>query len=789
MPSVANSGCLPFDGVLAIPNVVHFEKPAHNTLNPSCFKKNLYEHTGMGVYRNFVSLREAELKKNLTQPARKYVFNCPYCGQGYMRRLCLVKHIHRLHENGGTSGNVRPDLMAKTPEVPVSSAFPTSSTDEPSSLRPVVRVTVPTSSSSFQQCKDDHKDKTLDANASHVASSNSTLLPPLDGNVHHNRALTVSLPNEVSIPAGCVVELVEVKTVNGMKELKLRLISKEENESVIKTTRTTASSDTTQEKQSSLALPSADIVKSVSLERQAIHGTLNEASIRSVEHPGAVPSVGHQLNQTNSIKVGLKRSSPDMISLDCSNSQPKRLPRSLSPLQIHSGIKDLQRDTVNHSSPTSSMGPTLVVNRATDSQSRQNLDTCVSQSAVEKRKYRLYEQASAILPRRLSVNKGIPRDMPVGLESHNVHLKRNVRSSSICIPPSHQTRTSPVLIRKKNLISQRFLLPKILNEPVSLPTSLLSDCTKPKKSIQKREVKSDEMERELFTKDIQSFPVISSVFSLSQQPGNVQGSHEPLVMALRGIVIDEDESPASLTDDLVTLNDGGEQGKEMPLLENSVEADAKPKTTDLDLLSANIACESVKIEDSHKATQYEPPSDHSCVKTEKHDPGATGIDKCPPTPDSKPLEDTKLVPDTVPNVISSAKVEPKVEGNGLNNCSKFPIVSLKRIQVGRKYNKELSLKASKPKHRVCTDIFGKCTLRHLLPLNIDQVVKRPGLNQPVVVLNHPMPRDSAQGAGADACAHAGTSKSVPKCQILKMRLSKVMGQKYEVKGCTVGVSQ
>lgn len=794
MPSAVSSGQLPFDGVLATPNVVHCERPAYNPLNASGFRKNLEGHTGINFYHNRISLRDAELNTHVKQPARKYPFSCPYCGQGYMRRLCLVKHIDRLHENGGTSGNVKPDLMAKTPQVSISSAFPNSSTADPSPLRPVVQVTVPTSSSSFQLCKDVHKDKTLDSNASHVDNSNAALLPPLNGHIHHNRALTVSLPNEVSIPAGCLVELVEVKTVNGMKELKLRLISKEENESVIKDTRTTAAYDMTQEKQSSFTLPSANMAKRVSFEPRAINRTLNEVGSRSVEHPPAVLPVRHQPNQTNN-KVGRKRSSPGTINLDCLNVPPNKQPRSLSPLQRNGGINLSQRDSVNHGTPASIMVPTVVVNRSTDSQSQQNLDTCVSQSTVEERRNQLHEQASTILPRRLSGNKCIQRDMPVQLESRNSRLKGNNTLSSVCPPAPRQRRTSPVLVHRNKPVNQRFLLPKIVNRSASSQTSLLSDCTKPKKSIQKREVKSDEKERELVAKEVKSFPVISSVFSLSQQPGDVQGPHQPLVMALRGIVMDNGESLASTTEDHVASNDSGWQGKEMPLPENSAKVDSKPEPTDLDLLSMKTACESVKIEDSHKATQYDPPSNHSCVKTEKDDPGATDIDKCSTTLDSKPLKEAESVPNAVTNVIYSAKAEPKeeveVEGNGLigvSISSKFLTVSLKRVQVGKKCEGHL-LKATKPKQQVCMDSLDRCAILHLLPLSIDQMVKRPGPNQPVVVLNHPKPRASAHGAGADASSHTGTSQAVPKCQILKMRLSKVMGQKYEVKGCTVGVSQ
>lgn len=50
------------------------------------------------------------------------------------------------------------------------------------------------------------------------------LLAPLNQPIEHNKPLTVSCPEEINIPAGCLVELVEVKNINGTRELELRLI-------------------------------------------------------------------------------------------------------------------------------------------------------------------------------------------------------------------------------------------------------------------------------------------------------------------------------------------------------------------------------------------------------------------------------------------------------------------------------------------------------------------------------------------------------------------------------------
>lgn len=60
--------------------------------------------------------------------------------------------------------------------------------------------------------------------ASPLSNVQVELLAPLNQPIEHDKPLTVSCPEEINIPAGCLVELVEVKNVNGTRELELRLI-------------------------------------------------------------------------------------------------------------------------------------------------------------------------------------------------------------------------------------------------------------------------------------------------------------------------------------------------------------------------------------------------------------------------------------------------------------------------------------------------------------------------------------------------------------------------------------
>lgn len=798
MPSAVNGGHPPFDRVLSIPNVMHCEKCGYASLDAAEFKRHLDDHTGTRFYCfycNHVSFSEAELSTHLKQHTEKYPFKCPHCGQGYMRRLCLVKHIDRLHGNGGRSGPPKPG-MTKAPQVPVSSAFPSLPTADPLPLRPVVRVTVPGSSSAALRLgKDDLRTRALDTNASNVANRNTELLSPLNGHIQHNRALTVSLPEEVSIPAGCLVELVEVKTVNGTKELKLRLISQQENESVIKDTRTVASPNTAQEKQLSSMLHSPITGKTLSLGTCAINKTPYETKTVSVERPVVVK---HQPSQMSNNKVGLKRNIQEIINLECQTVPPSKIPKSLSPhsaFQGNGGMKVLQRDTVNHNTPVSSVMPTRVVNRLTNTQPLQSMAACVSQRAVEEKRNSLPEQAKTTPPRRSSDIKSIPRDvsLPLKLESRDGHLKNSVTSSGVLPPAPGQRRTSPVLVCKDKIVSQSFLLPRMLNGPLSYQTRVLSNDTKPKISIWKQEVKCNDRAGQQDVREPESFPVISSVFSLSQQPEDVQGPIQPLVMALRGIVMDKSKSSASTTEDRIRSTESTVQEKETPPSENRAAMDSKPLPLNRDPPSTDKTSESVKVEEHHKAIQHPLHLSHSCVKIEKDDTGPTGSNKCDLTPDSKPLKDVECVSKIATNADVSATAEPKRQTAENENSisSKVLTVSLKRVQLGvwKNNNKGLKFRISKHRSQVSVGSLTDCTVIHPMPLKVDQLVKRPGPNQPVVVLNHPKPRLSAQGAGAVASAHMGASEVVPKCQILKMRLSKVMGQKYEVKGCTVGVSQ
>lgn len=816
-PSTVIGGHPALDHVLSTSNVMYCDKCGFSSTDAAVFKKHKTEHMGTRFYCfycNNVSFSEAELNAHLKQHTEKYPFKCPHCGQGYMRRLCLVKHIERLHSKGISYGPAKPG-MTKIPNVPVSSALPSVHTADPSSNRPVVRVTVPTPSTpAFRLGKDEQRGKTVDTYVSNATNGNAELLSPLNGLIQHNRALTVSLPEEVTIPAGCLVELVEMKTVNGTKELKLRLVSQQENESVIKDTRTPVSQNTALEKQLSSTLNHPNM----SLGMCTINRKPYETKTVNVEHPAVVPvSISKNLhNQISKDKSGLKRASPEIINLEC-HTVPNKIPKSNLNLvrDGNNGIKVTQREPVNHNAAPPTVPSTRVANRLTNTIHPENMGACVSQRVVDERKTLIPELSKSINPRRPGDMKSIPQDVSLAVkrEPGDISLKNNVTSKikkealglnqpslqsappSLNVPSAAAAHGRPpaISVCKDNVANSSFSVPRTLTEPSPFKTPVLSNRTNSKISAWNQDVSSSEKAGEGDVPEPEGFPVISSVFSLSQQPEDVQGPIQPLVMALRGIVMNKSNSSGSTTPDNVKITNSTKEVKKMSTSGYCAQVARKDGSSTQELLPTERTSESVRVEEQHKGTQHPPALtlNHIHVKREKKSTTSTDHDNGSHTPGSKSSAGEESVSK------SAAHVDPSGTANSVQQMSKsehdisskYLTVSLKRVQVGvwKKNKKGLKLRISKYKTQVPMGSPSHCTVIHPMPLKVDQLVKRPGPNQPVVVLNHPKPRASIQGVGADTLTDTGASEVVPKCQILKMRLSKVMGQKYEVMGCTVGV--
>ncbi|KAK3519956.1 hypothetical protein QTP70_008800 [Hemibagrus guttatus] len=120
-------------------------------------------------------------------------------------------------------------------------------------------------------------------------------------------------------------------------------------------------------------------------------------------------------------------------------------------------------------------------------------------------------------------------------------------------------------------------------------------------------------------------------------------------------------------------------------------------------------------------------------------------------------------------------------------------IDLVCIDLPPKNKKAKKEKKRAKKHKSSKDQqLGKATMESmcLMPLKDDQLLKHPGPNQPVVVLNHPNPHVRMVSIKGQRCRnptpdlsnqHGTTlSNSVRTCPAFKMTLKKVQGQKYQV---------
>lgn len=811
MPPSVNGGhpSLALDHVLTNAKVMYCEKCTFATTDFAAFKEHRNEHMKMKFfcfYCNSVSSSEAELNIHLKQHTSKYPFACPHCGQGYMRKLCLVKHIERLHSKSISQAAAKPGT-AKIPHVSVSSPLQSVPTADSTPLPPVVRVTVPKPSApTVRLGRDEQKGKTLDSNISHATNGKTELLPPFNGLIQQSRALTVSLPEEVNIPAGCLVELVEVKTVNGTKELKLRLVSQHESESVIKDTRTMVSENMPLGRPLSSTFSHPNAATSVSLGMCTVNRKAYEVKNMNVELPSVASANINKKQpcQVGKEKTGLKRLSEEIIDLERNSVIPNKVPNSIfnSVREGSNGIKFLPRETVSQNISVPTVTTTRAPNRMPVNLHQEKRVVCASQRAADQRNNLMPLQNRSPLPQKTVELKSVPREalMAAKLESrirlnHNTttNMKKDAlglnqqslktASSSLSVSSSSSVQMTPAL----NLVcKEKFVGPpppssRTKKEPLLMKTLALSNGTYSNSAW------TQDVRPKAKDKEPETFPVISSVFSLSQQPEDGKGSIQPLVAALRGIAMNKSsgnttQDPSKITNSPVkepqTLKGSG---AEVTAKNGSSTQTAKNGSSTQTPVLTSQTREPIKEEEPDKGIQSTPALNHVHIKEENKSMKPMEDKQIP---DSKPLKDEKCVPETAEHVDAPAESEHQMRRNE-HISTKFLTVSLKRVQVGvwKKSRKGLKLRISKCKTQGPIGSLGNCAVLHLMPLKEDQLVKQPRPNQPVVVLNHPRPQASVQKAKVDTV----TDKGAPKCQILKMRLSKVMGQKYEVMGCTVGV--
>ncbi|XP_053734770.1 uncharacterized protein LOC128767082 [Synchiropus splendidus] len=726
--------------VLNASRMMHCDKCGFSTADSALFRRHLNEHNGT-MFHCFYCARvlfsEAELNSHL-QEHTKYQYKCPHCGQGYMRRLCLLKHIDRLHSKNVHNGPSKPAVVKPllTPVCSVSTSTP----QPPQMVISHVQRKVILPKIAPAVCVNGRREtqRTLEINLQKAKMITEACTSSLNVNTHNNMALTVALPEEVTIPAGCKVELVEVKTVNGSKELKLRLVSKQEHNSVVNDVRTSAAASAAVEK----ATHSNEPINLSAVNRRLIGKPMNS------EYPAVVkvniPDI--LTNQAGGVKVARKRKRQECMNLKWHHYTPKTSKltiNSVGELNVARAVTQVQR-----SDDSTKASPAVDCSQLLGLLNSENHRT--SQKTGTDRGYIDLVGSSSDKP-GTGTNPSAVKVEPVqGAKKDDSGLTKREAAPSESVRPSSSNASLPI---RPAAVSRHL-------ETVSRPPPCIPQQTgRTQPSILKKPPVSTHGQRQDSSQEPKGFPVISSVFSLSQQPQGDQGPIQPLMMALRGIIMDK--TPVSNGVKKVDSEAKSQHCTQVPSGSKPVVEKATNDHVKMEIHEENIqhvSQASVQVKQEKVATADKSSGSHD-LKPPKEEPPSS---ECSP----------------VKNVARSDA--PKT-----NPClSRYLTVSLTRIDDAAR---DHALKVPKLKvvtHKTRTQNLGDCTVLYTMPLKGDQLVKRPGPNQPVVVLNHPKPRAPIQ---VQAAPLLDTEEQIPRCQILKMKLSKVMGQKYEVMGCTVRV--
>uniref|UniRef100_A0A672N6L7 C2H2-type domain-containing protein n=1 Tax=Sinocyclocheilus grahami TaxID=75366 RepID=A0A672N6L7_SINGR len=214
-----------------------------STKDTDLFERHVSHHeevTFSCALCSYVSYSKTESQKHVVLHTGSYPYRCSFCSYGAVRRDYMVKHILRIHKRNAEEGFIT-DFAVSTldtagPSVPdalgISDCHSLGNTPQV-----VLRSREANSNLSNAQFRADGRNKVVSSRTVseklipkamfprvHVSSTEPLQQSLRVGVPEKAMPLTVSCPEEINIPAGCLVELVEVKNVNGTRELELRLI-------------------------------------------------------------------------------------------------------------------------------------------------------------------------------------------------------------------------------------------------------------------------------------------------------------------------------------------------------------------------------------------------------------------------------------------------------------------------------------------------------------------------------------------------------------------------------------
>ncbi|NWI50307.1 Z518B protein, partial [Calyptomena viridis] len=232
-----------------LPGKYYCDKCRFSTKDPLQYKKHVGQHEEIKFlcsHCSYVSYTKGEFQRHLVKHTGTFPYQCEYCEYGAVRHDYIVKHTRRVHEtpskrlsNALIKHKQKKQSQStlckkqKYNKIPFQSEFSNVSSDMVCEIPGKATKTVCSS-------------RNVECSVNAASIQDKTVLEPSEMSVCENQSvevevyspkteplqpgmpLTVIAPSELVVPSNCLAQIVEIKIVNGAQQLVLKLIPMKE---------------------------------------------------------------------------------------------------------------------------------------------------------------------------------------------------------------------------------------------------------------------------------------------------------------------------------------------------------------------------------------------------------------------------------------------------------------------------------------------------------------------------------------------------------------------------------
>ncbi|NXM25042.1 Z518B protein, partial [Oxyruncus cristatus] len=232
-----------------LPGKYYCDKCRFSTKDPLQYKKHIGQHEEIKFlcsHCSYVSYTKGEFQRHLVKHTGTFPYQCKYCEYGAVRHDYIVKHTRRVHET--------PTKRLSNTFIKHKQKKPSQSTlckkqkynkipfqNEFSNLSSNIACEIP-----GKATKTVYSSQNVECSVNAASVQDKTVLEPSEMSVCENQSvevevyspkteplqpgmpLTVIAPSELVVPSNCLAQIVEIKIVNGAQQLVLKLIPMKE---------------------------------------------------------------------------------------------------------------------------------------------------------------------------------------------------------------------------------------------------------------------------------------------------------------------------------------------------------------------------------------------------------------------------------------------------------------------------------------------------------------------------------------------------------------------------------